>query len=281
MFALILIAAVVLLLTLLMADLGWSNVLSTSRNELVFTGRNRAYGAYFMRQEHHRVLILSTVAAFGATAVMLAVPRLFAHEAPAIVTKPVLTVDVVLDAILPPPEDKKPPASEQRTLPPPDNKPIDREPVAVDSTLAPPDTARAKDDPIKIPDDGPGTLNPDTAAKGPTGPGSGGTHTGPRSYAEQMPEYPGGNPAMHRFLLSEIRFDSDMLQGKRSAEVYIEFVIDGEGDVASARIAKGFSSELDGAVMRAIGRMPRWIPGRQGDQPVSVRFVQPVKFSVR
>ena len=67
---------VILLFSLLFADPGWSNVLSTTRNDVVFAHRNKAYGAYRIRQEHHRVMVMAFATATGLVAGGFAIPSL-------------------------------------------------------------------------------------------------------------------------------------------------------------------------------------------------------------
>ncbi|TXI83085.1 MAG: hypothetical protein E6Q44_00005, partial [Flavobacteriales bacterium] len=91
-----------LVLTALLASgSGWSDVLSTQRNELVFADRNQAYGAYQLRREQGRTLLLSLVTALGTVSAILFLPGLFAdHTIP--VPGPSVAVDVVIDPVVAP-----------------------------------------------------------------------------------------------------------------------------------------------------------------------------------
>ena len=276
----LIIAGLLAAFTLLFADMGWNNVLSASRNDLVFEGRNRAYGAYPMRREHHRVMVLAFTIALGFVGTALTVPRLVSHgpEGPAV---PPPTYDTI-EVYYPPVDQVKPKHVEQQRTKPDKRDPDELPKEAKDSVEVMPKDTTSSNDP-KVGPNGP-TAPSDSTGKGdPTG--GGGTNVvtppGPTRYAEKMPRVPGGDEALNRFWNREVDFDPEMLRPARKATVFVEFTIDGNGKVAQARIIQGATSELDRAVMRAVRRMPDWAPGRQGDRPVSVIFVQPVRFTVR
>lgn len=261
---------------LLLSDLGWSNVLSTERNELVFQERNRAYGAYPLRREHHRVMVLAFSAAVALFGTALGVPKLMSHGPEVI--PPVVTADTVVVELLPIEQVEK---VVHEQIQPERQRDEDLPLVAKDSVVhdLPKDTlpSYTQKDPGNA---GGGGARADSSAKG-----GGDGHRedpdpGPRSYAQVMPMFPGGDAGLQRFWANEVRFEPWMLGDKKKAVVYIEFTIDVNGKVAAAKVAGGASPDLDREVMRAVHRMPDWSPGRQGDHPVAVRFTQPVRFTV-
>lgn len=267
-------------LAILFSDLGWNNVLSPDRNELVFDGRHRGYGAYVLRREHHRSVLVAFLLTLGLLGAGVGAPRLFNHgpsESP--VAPP--PIDTIYVELLPP--ERVEAIQERRETSPQDRShPEDLIPVAIDSAhnLAPLDTMDHGTNPA--PGGGGTRTTPiDTL---PSGGGGGGGSTpppGPVSFAEIMPEFPEGDAGLQRFWSNKVDFEPWMLLGEKKAVVYVEFVIDMNGKVADARIARGFAPDLDRAVMNAVHRMPDWSPGKQGDHNVAVRFTQPVRFTVR
>lgn len=277
MILLLAVIAILFLAGIALADLSWNSVLSTARNDLVFEGRNRAYGAYPLRRDHPRVLLFATLSTAAAIGAAIALARSFASDPP-VTAKPPVVVEVDLDRIYSPPRQKITKPAEKRIEPPvKERRPGDLT-APLDSIVAAPDTTTSM------------AAGPDTTSmKGEAGPktpdpGDGGANTvgpePPRWGAEVMPEFPGGQEALRKWFARNIVFEVEWLDGKRSAQVFIEFVIDAEGRVASATVLKGVNGRLDSAVLRAVRSMPAWRPGRQGGHPVSVRFAQPVNFKV-
>lgn len=98
------------------------------------------------------------------------------------------------------------------------------------------------------------------------------------AFIEQMPEYPGGQPAMVKFLQENVRYPAEAQKLGISGRVYVGFIIDTQGRITKAEIVKSDNLLLNDEALRVIRRMPRWKPGRQKGAPVNVRYVMPLKF---
>lgn len=62
--------------------------------------------------------------------------------------------------------------------------------------------------------------------------------------------------------------------------IYVVFRISEEGYVADIR-ARGPNKRLEEEAMRVVGLLPKMIPGRQRDKPVSVEYSLPIMYEVR
>ena len=60
----------------------------------------------------------------------------------------------------------------------------------------------------------------------------------------------------------------------------VTFIVQKDGSVTHAKIAKSIDPELDAEALRVVKGMPKWTPGTQNGKPVSVRYMVPVKFSL-
>lgn len=98
--------------------------------------------------------------------------------------------------------------------------------------------------------------------------------------AEVMPEFQGGASAMMRFLQRNLKYPRSAQQIAIEGTVFVRFVVDGTGNVIDVEVIRGISGVLDKEATRVIALMPRWKPGRQHDNPVSVRMVLPIKFKL-
>ena len=61
----------------------------------------------------------------------------------------------------------------------------------------------------------------------------------------------------------------------------VTFVIQKDGSVTEARIARSVDPELDAEALRIVKAMPNWTPGTQDGKPVNVRYTIPVVFSLQ
>jgi len=94
------------------------------------------------------------------------------------------------------------------------------------------------------------------------------------TYVEQMPILPGGggSAAILSAIYQYLVVPSDAVEGK----VFVRFVVNQEGAVTSPSIVKGVSPSTDAAVLAAVGKLPRFLPGRQNGRAVQVEFTLPV-----
>ena len=62
-------------------------------------------------------------------------------------------------------------------------------------------------------------------------------------------------------------------------KVYVEFIVERNGRLTNLKVLRGIDEETDQEALRVIRMMPRWIPGRQRDTRVRVKYTFVVKFS--
>lgn len=97
---------------------------------------------------------------------------------------------------------------------------------------------------------------------------------------EIMPSFPGGQPALERFLQENLRYPPAAYNNGIQGVVYARFVVNTDGSLGNPQILKGPGSGLNEEVLRVIGIMPSWIPGKQDGKPVKVLINLPVKFKL-
>ncbi len=98
---------------------------------------------------------------------------------------------------------------------------------------------------------------------------------------EDMPEFPGGEQAMRRFLKENAVYPTSMLNKEIEGKVTLTFVVDSEGNTTKIRVVKGLDETLDKVAVYAISNFPKWKPGRQRGKPVDVSYTIPVNFSAK
>ncbi len=99
----------------------------------------------------------------------------------------------------------------------------------------------------------------------------------PLVIAEFMPEFPGGKAALVKFLQNNLRQPTDFEDGEK-VTVIASFVVNKEGEITGVKITQKGRSDLDGEVTRVINKMPRWKPGSQNGRSVAVYYRIPVTF---
>ena len=95
---------------------------------------------------------------------------------------------------------------------------------------------------------------------------------------EEMPEFPGGEAALHRYIAQSIKYPVIAQENGIQGRVYVSFVINQKGEVTNIKIARGVDPALDKEAIRVISKMPKWKPGKQRGKPVKVSFTVPINF---
>lgn len=96
--------------------------------------------------------------------------------------------------------------------------------------------------------------------------------------AEVMPEYPGGDEALRQFLASEVKYPESAIKKGIQGRVFVSFIVDKNGDVRDARVARGIYKALDDEALRVVKAMPKWSPGSQRGSSVAVSYTVPINF---
>jgi TonB family protein len=97
------------------------------------------------------------------------------------------------------------------------------------------------------------------------------------TYVEQMPALStgGGMGGIVKQIQDNLVYPSGPQQEGR---VFVSFVVLADGSVGDTKVIKGLEPAYDEAVVAAIQKLPRFVPGRQGGRPVAVSFTVPVTF---
>ena len=95
---------------------------------------------------------------------------------------------------------------------------------------------------------------------------------------EQMPSFPGGNAALMNYLSQNIKYPVIAEENGIQGRVIVQFVVGKDGHISDVRVAKSVDPSLDKEAVRVVKGMPKWIPGKQNGQAVTVRYTLPVTF---
>ncbi len=95
-------------------------------------------------------------------------------------------------------------------------------------------------------------------------------------------KFVGGEKAMYAFLGKHITYPQSAKRLGKTGKIFVEFVIDKEGNVGSTKIlGKPFDEACAREALSAVNKMPQWIPGEQFGRKVKVRFRIPVFFTLQ
>ena len=98
---------------------------------------------------------------------------------------------------------------------------------------------------------------------------------------ETMPYFPGGQELLLKYLAVNIKYPASAVKAKKQGRVIVTFIVQKDGSITHAKIARSIDPELDAEALRVVKGMPKWTPGTQLGKPVSVKYTLPVKFSLQ
>ena len=98
---------------------------------------------------------------------------------------------------------------------------------------------------------------------------------------EQMPSFPGGPSALFEYLSKNIKYPVVAEENGIQGRVIVTFVVERDGSITDVRVVKSVDPSLDKEAQRVVKSMPRWIPGKQNGSAVRVKYTVPVTFRLQ
>lgn len=105
--------------------------------------------------------------------------------------------------------------------------------------------------------------------------------TAKMTVVSEMPQFPGGEAELFKFLAREVRYPTEALDEGISGVVYVTGVVDEDGTWTTTEILRGAHPFLDYEAWRVCDLMPRWSPGKVDGEAVKVQYNLPIRFSLR
>lgn len=98
---------------------------------------------------------------------------------------------------------------------------------------------------------------------------------------EQMPDFPGGMSALMQYLGKHIKYPVVAEENGIQGRVIVTFVVEKNGSITDVQVIKSVDPSLDKEAVRVVKSMPHWIPGKQNGSAVRVKYTLPVTFRLQ
>ena len=95
---------------------------------------------------------------------------------------------------------------------------------------------------------------------------------------EEMPQFPGGPSALFEYLSKNIKYPVVAEENGVQGRVIVTFVVERDGSITDVKVVKSVDPSLDKEAQRVVKSMPHWIPGKQNGSAVRVKYTVPVTF---
>lgn len=273
-----------------------NKILNADVLDIIFDGRNKAYGAYELRKTYSKRMTVA-LAATATLLVLFFVGTVLASSFNNKDKKTEMVVqDVELEAIKqeepkvepppppPPPPPVEPPKVEMAKFTPP--KIVKDEEVKEDEK--PPEVEKLEETKI-------GTINQegikDEGIVAPPVSDEGkGVVEAPKKVEEDWDKtftkveiessYPGGAGAWQRYLNKSLRYPQEAIDNEIQGTVVVQFIVDKEGNVSDVQAISG-PNELRDEAARVIKKSGKWTPAVQNGRQVKSYKKQPITFRLQ
>lgn len=240
--------------------------------EMVFSGRNQAYGGYVLRKKYNKYLLISVILAVLLFTGLTVGPVIYYYFEPIPLLDNDLITDVQYYSVLPPPDETLNRLAGSLPKPPQEVQ----APVVVDSVTAEKLKPVEENPPVEEE-----TTATDTAGKGQGNAVSGhgeGDAAGIVTVIDVFPKYPGGDDARLWFLRKNVHYPETALKAGAQGVVVVVFIIEADGSLSNIEVTKGVGGGCDEEAMRVVKLMPKWEPARRNGRSVRVVVRMPIVF---
>ncbi|RZK39044.1 MAG: energy transducer TonB [Pedobacter sp.] len=277
-----------------------SNLYGSEWLEVVFSNRNKNYGAYALRSQSASILLKSLVLVAPVFILFFVGPvvynRIFPDAIPDKVVNVVIETQDVIHEIKT--EEKKvEKKTEELKEEPEKSKPVlekvktskFNDIVVVDKEVSDPPTsaelassligsveqegiaAKGNALPVSTGDGAEGSIG---------GLGSGGNETEIYNTAgvDVYPEFPGGMEAWAKFIRRNLNYPYVAQDNGAQGKVYLSFVVERDGSITDVNVVRGIGYGCDEEAVRVIKKSPKWKAGMQNNKPVRVRYSMPIAY---
>ena len=90
----------------------------------------------------------------------------------------------------------------------------------------------------------------------------------------------GGYDAFYAFVKDKLRYPRSALKSNVQGKVYVNFIIDQQGNITNLKVARGIGSGCDEEAVRVMKIAPKWNPARQRGKAVRQSIVIPIHFKI-
>ena len=263
--------------------------------DIIFSNRNKAYGAYQLRRAYTKYLsralaisLLLIVFVAVLPAIMSAVRGMVPKEKP---------IDVIAELGPPPdidPNNPPPPPPPPPPTPPPptrstvkfvppvvkkDEEVVEEEQKAIEELVEKEEDIGTEDK--KGNDEAPPTIDENPSELE--------IIEEPKVVEEKTfemfdiqkpPSFPGGEGELFKFLQKNIEYPALAQENNISGVVPLTFVVNKDGSVSDVQILRDIGGGCGKEAVRVVKSMPKWTPGEANGHAVKVRYTLPVRFKL-
>jgi periplasmic protein TonB len=245
-------------------------------DEIVFSSRNKEYGAFILRKNYKRYLAISLFLGILVITSIVIPPFINARKAEKTKVHTQRQVELKMENLDQPENIVLPPPP-----PPPPSNTVELvryiAPVIVDSVdntesikLMTADEAQTKVMNSEVIEVSQQVKEEVKEAVEPE----------PFFIVQEMPEPPGGMGSLYKFISENTKYPEEAKENRIQGKVYVRFCVTSTGIIDKISIIKGVDPTLEAEAIRIVKSFPQFKPGKQAGAPVPVWFTMFINFKL-
>lgn len=96
-----------------------------------------------------------------------------------------------------------------------------------------------------------------------------------------MPEFPGGQNELLKYLARNIKYPEESVKNKEEGRVSLTFTVNKDGSLSDFKVVRSITPLLDAEALRIAKSMPNWTPAKNKGEIVRVAYTIPVTFRLK
>jgi TonB family protein len=100
------------------------------------------------------------------------------------------------------------------------------------------------------------------------------------SEVDQVAVPDGGKAGLFSYILENLEYPDQARKAGVEGKVYIEFVVDKNGEVKEAKVLKGIGAGCDKEALHVVANSPNWTPAVHEGKTVNMKMVLPITFAL-
>lgn len=98
---------------------------------------------------------------------------------------------------------------------------------------------------------------------------------------QQMPQFPGGDAELYKWISSHIKYPTMAAENNIQGRVTVRFVVKEDGSIGRVEVLRGKDPDLDKEAQRVVKTLPKFIPGKMNGRAVQVWYTLPINFKLQ
>lgn len=251
------------------SSVSWQQVTSSHRNDIVFKDLNKKYGAYEIRQNYNRNLILIILGVILFLGLLYGGKLVYSKFSTSNDQEDLQLQQTMLQEYIQPDEEEEKPIEEEK----PKEEPVQQEdqqqflpPKVTDTHVDTPppvntelEKSNVSDKTVKGNTDFSSNITPPPPPAPPV------VHKDPpiERVVDEPAQFPGGTSALIKYLSNNIQYPDIARELNLSGKSIIQFVVNTDGSIQNVKVVRGMRDckECDDEAVKVIKKMPHWTPG--------------------